>query len=55
MTDNSTTPRQAQKIAVANNAALMLAFTVHFKDSDVKDGFSPKPIILPLRSPPLST
>jgi hypothetical protein len=42
MADNPTASQQVQKIAVANNAALMVAFTVHFKDSDGKDGFSSK-------------
>jgi hypothetical protein len=42
MVDNPTTPRQAQKIGVANNAALMVAFTVHYTGSDGKEGFSPK-------------
>lgn len=33
---------QAQKIAVANNAALMVAFTVHFTGADGKQGLSSK-------------
>jgi hypothetical protein len=42
MADNPGAPRQAQKIAVANNAALVVAFTVQYKDSQGKEGFSPK-------------
>lgn len=38
MVDNPA--RQAQKIAVPNNA--IVAFTVQYKDSQGKDGFSPK-------------
>ncbi len=41
MADSSTEPRQVQKIAVANNAALMVAFTVQFNDQDGKEGASP--------------
>jgi hypothetical protein len=33
--------QQAQRIAVANNAAVVLSFVAVFKDADGKEGYSP--------------